>query len=260
MTATYSFDPAWTRERERLNVQSSLLDPGTIRHLEALGVSPGWRCAEIAAGTGSIARWLKERVGSAGHVVATDVDTRFLDQRVPRLDVRRHDIEEGPLLPGAFDIVHTRLLLMHLRHPERALANMVASARPGGWVLVEDYDLATAGLFHPPSELQVRVNEAVQILFERRGADPRYGRKLAAVLAAAGLQSVHAEGRLQVVPLGSPEVEALALKLEQFGPRLIDERLLSEEDLRRALEEARTSTPGAVHYPPLMIAAWGRRP
>ncbi|MGH9038447.1 MAG: hypothetical protein ACRD0O_22040 [Acidimicrobiia bacterium] len=40
----YVFDHAWQGERARPAVLEEVFDPGTIRHLEALGVGPGWRC------------------------------------------------------------------------------------------------------------------------------------------------------------------------------------------------------------------------
>jgi SAM-dependent methyltransferase len=253
--SSYSFDRAWPQESERLRVQCGFLDPGTIRHLEALRLQPGWLCAEIGAGTGSIAAWMSERVHPAGRVVATDIDLRFLApiQR-EGLEVRRHDIVAGPLEGGTFDLVHARLLLMHLPERERALTHMVESLRPGGWLLIEEYDLATAGIFEPPSELQEKVNRAVQELFASRGGDARYGAKLVSALQGAGLEHVQAEA------LGSSTAEALALKLEQFRGGLVEAGLLSEEEVQRAIAEVRTPRRGAVHYQSLMVAAWGRRP
>lgn len=45
---TYTLDNAWQNTRERLALLEALTDPYTIRHLEALGVAPGWRCWEAA--------------------------------------------------------------------------------------------------------------------------------------------------------------------------------------------------------------------
>ena len=78
--STYVFDNAWESERARLTGLESGLDAGTIRHLETLGVGAGWRCWEIGGGGGSIAAWLCERVGDDGHVLATDLETTFLDR------------------------------------------------------------------------------------------------------------------------------------------------------------------------------------
>ena len=65
-------------ERERLGHLEAWLDPVTVRHLEVTGVGEGWRSLEVGAGGGSIARWLGERVGASGSVLATDIDIRYL--------------------------------------------------------------------------------------------------------------------------------------------------------------------------------------
>lgn len=261
-SSDYVFNRGWSHERQRLESQARLLDPGTIAHLEGLGTCAGWRCAEVGAGAGSIALWLARRVApGGGRVVATDVDTRFLDGLAQDgLEIRKHDIVAGPLELDSYDLIHTRLLLRHLPQRDRALLNMVASLRPGGWLLAEDFDLATAGFFHPPSDVQARVNQALERLLERKGVETRYGIKLLAALRAAGLAELGAEAQLRVVPLGTPDAEALALKLEHFRAALAGEGLVTESEVDRAIAEARAPDGDAVHYPPLLVAAWGRRP
>lgn len=64
-------------ELERLKLQEDTIDPPTIRHLETIGVSQGWKCLEVGAGAGSIAQWLSNRVGPTGKAVATDIDTLY---------------------------------------------------------------------------------------------------------------------------------------------------------------------------------------
>jgi 2-polyprenyl-3-methyl-5-hydroxy-6-metoxy-1,4-benzoquinol methylase len=258
--SAYVFDRDHRSERRRLEAQALLIDAGTIRRLRGLGPLDGLRCAEVGAGAGSIAVWLAEQVGPAGRVVATDVDTRFLiGLERPGLEIRTHDILAGSLEEASYDLVHTRLLLRHLPDCEHALRHMVASLRPGGWLLAEDFDLDTAGSFHPSSALQTRVHHAVQRLLETAGVDTRYGIKLVAALEAAGLDDVEAEAHLRVVRSGTPPAEALALKLEQFRDALVRAGQVTEEEVNRAIAEARDPDHGAVHYPPLMVAAWGRR-
>ena len=135
--------------RRRLSLLEEVADPLSIRHLEARGVGPGWRCLEVGGGGGSIAAWLARAVGPTGHVLATDIDTRFLDDlAAPNLVVRRHDIAADDLPDGAFDLVHARAVLHHLPDHDRALARMTAALRPGGWLVVEDPDWAS---FQPES-------------------------------------------------------------------------------------------------------------
>ena len=79
MTQGYAYDHAWSMERVRLAGLEVALDPGTREHLIRLGAGPGVRCLEIGAGGGSVAFWLAERVAPGGTVVATDLDTGFLE-------------------------------------------------------------------------------------------------------------------------------------------------------------------------------------
>jgi ubiquinone/menaquinone biosynthesis C-methylase UbiE len=129
----YVFDNAHGETRERFPALSDLYDEETIRCLQALGVVAGSQCLEVAAGGGSIARWLASQVGTDGRVLATDLDTRFLESLDdPALEVRRHDIAREHLPDSAFDLVHARLILVHLPERELALAKMVGALKPGG--------------------------------------------------------------------------------------------------------------------------------
>src|SRR5215468_4269060 len=109
-------------ERERLALLTQMADPITTRRLTDLGVGPGWRCLDVGAGDGSVARWLAGQVGSQGRVVATDLNPRFLvGHGLPNLEVRRHNLLEDELEAGHYDLVHCRCVLQHLLDPWRGL-------------------------------------------------------------------------------------------------------------------------------------------
>lgn len=57
-------------ELARLRLIEAECDRHSFRYLDAIGVDTGWRCLEVGAGGGSVVRWLSERVGAKGHVVA----------------------------------------------------------------------------------------------------------------------------------------------------------------------------------------------
>jgi trans-aconitate methyltransferase len=114
-------------------------DPWTISNLEKVGVGDGWRCLEVAGGGGSIAAWLRLRVGTRGHVVATDLQPHFLEAlRAPNLEVWRHDLIHDSLPAGTFDLVHARAVLTFLPRSAEVLSKLVASLKPGGWLLTEE--------------------------------------------------------------------------------------------------------------------------
>ena len=64
---------------QRFDALAELFDASTFRHLTAVGLTAGWRVWEVGAGGASVPRWLAEQVGTSGRVLATDIDTRWLD-------------------------------------------------------------------------------------------------------------------------------------------------------------------------------------
>lgn len=264
----YIYDPAWEGELKRLRSLEALNDPSTIAHFEAIGVAPGWRCLEVAGGAGSVARWLCERVGAEGKVVATDLDVRFLEKiDASNLEVRRHDILEDELESGAFDLVHARFLLEHLERYREALANMIEALRPGGWIVVEDVDFAGAIMAHPeerpgfPAETIPTGAELTGRMIEfakPRGIQPALGRHLPALLAEAGLEDVGGEGRTNFMWSGTEEAEVGRLSLEHVTKMGVQVGLITEEDRTRYM--SLFNTPGVGTFSPLRFGAWGRKP
>src|SRR5438093_11116540 len=76
----YLLEHDWEREPLRLRLLEQHADPTSARRLEATGVRAGWRCLEVGAGHGSIARWLASQVAPSGSVVALDLETSLLSE------------------------------------------------------------------------------------------------------------------------------------------------------------------------------------
>jgi SAM-dependent methyltransferase len=261
-TSIYTLDNAGREASARFAALAAMYDPGTIRHLEERGVSSGWHCLEVGGGGGSIAAWLAARVGSAGRVVVTDIDPRFLESlQVPNLEVRRHDIVNDPLPEAAFDLVHSRLVLLHLPEREKALARMVAALKPGGWLVDEEFD-ASSMPPNPavnPGEVLLKTLIASRRVMEDRGADDRgFARRLFSRLRAHGLVDVAAEAGIFMWHSGSPGVSLLRANFEQLHSSMIDAGYITEEEFNQDI--ARLDDPGFMMPSPVMWTAWGRRP
>jgi SAM-dependent methyltransferase len=137
----YLLEHEWELEPLRLQLLEDHADPTSIRRLEATGIEAGWNCLEVGAGRGSIARWLAQQVGPSGSVVALDLETSLLAGfEEPNVEVVCGDILEIDLPEHSFDLVHTRLVLMHIPERRRALERIVSLLRPGGWLVVEELD------------------------------------------------------------------------------------------------------------------------
>ena len=253
------FDHELTLEGQRLEKLSEWLDPGTARYFDQIGVGPGWRVLEVGAGAGSVARMLSERVGPSGSVLATDLDLKFLDALdLPNVNVQKHDILNDPLPEDSFDLVHTRLVLMHLPAREEALKRMVAAAKPGGWIFIEDMEFLT-WINVTPSEPMTRVKAALEKLFELAGADPTLGRKLPMLMEGAGVTDVSLEGR---VAWGhrwdNPGLQMFKLQLIELREFLANTGAVTGEDIDAAI--ATIDDPAWVGMPPMIVAAYGRKP
>jgi SAM-dependent methyltransferase len=251
--ATYAYDPEWREERERLAGIERLWDPGSRSLLERLGVGPGWRCLEVGAGGGAMSEWL---AGRADHVVAADISTRFLQAiERPNVEVLEVDVLAGGLPARAFDLVYSRLVAEHLGAD--AVIRMAAAVRPGGLLLLEDFDFV-ASTVDPPDEAFPRAVTGVCSFMAVGGFDPYFGRRLPNLLRAAGLEGVEAEGRTRLARGGTDDVAFYRLSLLALRERAAEAGLLAPADAGRALELL--GDPQRVFGSPLVVAAWGRRP
>jgi SAM-dependent methyltransferase len=249
------FDNAAPQAPTRLRALAAVFDPGTIRHLEARGIAEGWRCLEVGGGLGTITKWLSARVGPHGSVLTTDIDTRHLDALgLANVEVRHHDVVGDPLPAERFDLAYTRLVLEHVSDPSRAIANMVQAVKPGGWVVIEDFEAA-------PVESETDVPKtilAMRHVIASAGVDQRVGRSLSRRLRSCGLENVTAEGRVHLWSGRNAGTTLMRLNAEQLRDRILATGLVTAdqyaEDLRRLEDDA------FELRAPTLWTAWGRRP
>jgi SAM-dependent methyltransferase len=247
---------------DRFTAFATLFDPSTFRHLDVLGLAPGWRCWEVGAGGTTVVAHLAARVGPRGHVLATDINLAWAaNAAAPNVTILEHDVAGDPPPGGPFDLVHARLVLVHVPERDRALANMVAALRPGGVLLVEDADpalqprscLEETG---PEEVLANRVRRGFRHLLSERGVDLAYGRTLPHRLRAAGLEDVAADAAFPIrhpacIPL---EVATINLVRDQ----LVAHEIATEEEIEQHLASVVAGRLDLTQPP--MISCWGWRP
>jgi SAM-dependent methyltransferase len=258
----YLFTHEDKAERERLAAIEAGLDLFTIDCLEKIGVAEGWQCLEVGAGAGSIAAWLCRRVGMKGKVVATDLQTKFLEAiDASNMDVRKHDITQEELEPNAFDLVSARKVLEHLADPSVALRRMAAAVRPGGWLLVEDTDLAS--FIHVSFPHRERFERAYGKFIEAlssAGFQPKLGVRLGDELRAIGLRDVSLKGVIIEGTGGSdhPGNKVYRMTIERMRERIVKAGLLTNEEVDQFLADLQSPELHAITA--IHCAAWGRKP
>jgi ubiquinone/menaquinone biosynthesis C-methylase UbiE len=156
-----------------------------------LDLRAGARCLDVGCGAGDVLPLLAELAGRDGSVTGIDRNDTLgasglaaLRAAWPgQLDFIQDDVLTTTALePGAFDLTFARLVLLHMPDPKALLARMWAWTRPGGCLLMLDYDFITQGAA-PPLAAMDEYNRLIFDLFTKIGRDPRIGHKLPAYLA-----------------------------------------------------------------------------
>lgn len=121
--------------------------------LDLADVRPGARVLDVATGGGGTALSAATRVGSAGHVLGTDISPQMIDAAraaaqaagVGNVDFRVVDADEPDLPPASFDAAVCRYALNFLFDLDAALEGILRALVPGG-----RFAACTVG---PPEEL-----------------------------------------------------------------------------------------------------------
>ena len=169
----------------------------------------GMRVLDVGCGPGGITVGLAEAV-APGEAVGVDFQSAQVEQARALAAERgvanaRFEVGDAYQLPfpdGSFDAVFAHAVLIHLREPVRALAEMRRVLRPGGIAGVRDPDLGTV-VFTPPTPLLEQRRELHVRVLRHNGGDPVIGRHYRRLLLEAGF--ARAEARASVVSAGSFE-------------------------------------------------------
>lgn len=258
--ASYIFGSTPDRaELERLRAIEAIFDPASHRLLEGTGLQSGWRCLEVGAGAGSIARWLAERVGPAGEVVALDVNTRFLKEPGNEAaTVVEGDVCALKLDRARFDLVHARYVLIHLAQYAQALAAMIRCLKPGGWLVLEEPDFSAAQACSPLGPLTKafdRVNRAIQRMFDARGMDYALGRALPTLVQRENLELVKVECDAPWVAGKTATATMMKMSTHQLRTKYVATGEASGADIDGYCEFASDPDCWAIYYATMRVVA-----
>jgi SAM-dependent methyltransferase len=235
-----------------------MTDPITFQRLERTGIGDGWNCLEVAAGAGSVAAWMGDHVGTRGSVLAIDMNTRFLGHLRPPIRVEVVDLVNDDVGSAAFDLVHSRNVLMHLARPEAAVAKMAAAVKPGGWLCIEEGDLGGASAVDMAYPGAVAWTAQTRSICERQRdagvMDLFFGRQLRGLMERTGFEDVGSDGVTNIWRGGEVAGRMWQLSWEVFhaaGTLTDDERDLN----MRLMNDPDFAFMGL----PTLFGAWGRR-
>jgi len=258
----YAFDNDDPAAVDRHLILAEVLDELSISRLTDLGALTGRRCLEIGAGGGSSAGWLATQAGPDGRVLATDINTRHL-RTDAGYEILHHDLTEEPVPDGPWDVIHARLVQLHLPARREILRRLVAALAPGGALLIEDFEstFRRSVLVAPTPESVDLIDLYHRLLVETvmpgHGNDPGWAGQVHAAMLDAGLSDVDTVVYARSWSGGSAGAALTAVNLTQLRDDFIAAGMSADQiDALHRL----TADPRLVVRTPLTYSTAGRRP
>lgn len=260
---------AATSELDRMLFQGEMFRPEAERLLDRCGPGPGARAVDVGCGPLGILDMLSDRVGPDGEVVGLDVQPEMLalarkvlaDRKSANVRLVEEDAADTTEVRGSFDFVHTRLVLMNVPHSADVLSSMIALARPGGTVAVQDVDWISR-VCDPPHPAWTELVDLIAELWRLNGMDVHLGRRLPRLLREAGLTDVGVDAGIRVFQNDHPYQTLVVDRAELCREALVERQLIGHAELDRLIGALRDhlAQPGTIVVHPILFQAWGRIP
>jgi len=162
----------------------------------AVSPQPGERLLDLGSGTGALSRLVAPQVKPDGSIAGLDISLEFnLFARRILAEMETANIvnlltgqaERLPFEENCFDGAWGARLLLHATQPDAIVSEMKRVVRPGGRVVLADWDFDTIAIDHPDRELTRRL---IHWRTDNHGGNNWSGRQLLARAQDAGLKDI----------------------------------------------------------------------
>ena len=173
------------------------------RMLELCPVREGDRVLDVGCGVGHEVQRLAQRVGQSGRVVGIDLGESIIaeaNRRAARqslsLEIKVGDVCQLDFAADSFDLCRAERVLIFLEDLQQALNEMVRVVRPGGHLVLFDFDHDGFVLEHSDQALFRRIKD---LLFDAvpNGAMPR---QMPGLLRETGLTDIRVVPQVCMCP------------------------------------------------------------
>lgn len=182
------------RERRRLALQASIINPFTSRFLRDAGIADSMHILDLGCGVGDVSFIAARLVGESGRVTGIDIDPEALtvaETRAKQEGFTHVQFEQGDLREfepqTRYDAVIGRHVLIHTTDPVALLARARNFVQPGGILAFQEFDLSFFGPKFDGMPLWTTCGNAVANFFERARLPVRAGTSLYTWFLDAGL-------------------------------------------------------------------------
>lgn len=184
--------------------------------VETLAPVAGEHILEVGCGSGVLCRQIAPSVVPGGKITGVDISPEFLKiaqgyafsaNLSASIQWSASQAEVLPFNDASFDSVFAARLLLHVSNPQAVLNELVRVVRPGGRVVVMDWDFDTVAIDHSDREMTRRL---LHWRCDHHGGNNWSGRQLWGRMAATELVNVKA---VPVVSVARRENDSLTLSL-----------------------------------------------
>ena len=141
-------DPDYSRWQRNLETEGREVYEKRLAIVEAAAPRPGQAIADVGAGTGLFTRLFAARVGPQGRVYAVDIAKAFVEGNLRRARAARLENVVGivstqtdtRLAESSVDIAFVCDAYHHFEDPPAMLASIRRALRPGGTLVVIDFE------------------------------------------------------------------------------------------------------------------------
>jgi protein-L-isoaspartate O-methyltransferase len=257
-------------EIARLDGQAASIAGATDALLRAAGIGGPMRVLDVGTGLGHVAFMVAGMLDAEGSVLGVDQAERLLEVAERRraaagaenIEFAQADAREFTA-SEPFDAIVARLLLFHLPDREAVLRRLLAALRPGGTMLLVEFDCGPLRA-EPPVPLVETARGWIEAAFRSAGADPRIGTQVGQLLRRAGVADVSTFGIQAYFAPTDPTGPALcAGVVSTLAPQIVAQGIATEAELGLETLQARlaeqVAAADAVVLPPTVAGAWGTR-
>lgn len=260
-----------SEEYQRLRRQAQAWEGVTRRVLQQNNLRAGMSCLDVGCGPGEVMRLMGEIVGPNGQVTGVDVDGALGREALGVLQsttasqfsfLEQNIEQEGEVAGQPFDVTFARIVLIHLHDPQAVLRKMYANTKPGGVLIIQEYDFRTTDIYpHLPAFAEFE--KVFNGVFDRSGCDTRIGAKMPVHFADAG---IGIPDGTDVAGISQPLAEASGMFQAAYRsvlPHALKMGLTTEANSAAFFADIHQAATGEWTYSalwPLLISTWKRKP
>lgn len=235
--------PGKTRElMEYLERRSQYPDQVQVNDALCRILNPiqGEHILEVGCGSGLMCRLIAPFVSPKGHITGIDLNPEVIqfarkyasqENLSSLITFEVGDAEAIPYSNNSFHGAFAARLLLYIQNPQKVIRELIRVVRPGGRIVLMDWDFETVVVDHLNRELTRRI---LQWRTDHKDGNNWSGRQLFRLMKSQGLSTVKV---YPVITMAKSENNSLTQSLRHGALGAFDNKVINQEEYKAWLTE-----------------------